>query len=98
MFDYISTPQFQKELDAILKDLQTSDKKKLKKKLTEFLKDKVCDMLELDLNLQYIYLPSSSDIFWLDHFNIFPHYMRKLVNSGYNRARQLIEENYEIIR
>jgi len=98
IFDYLSTPQFQKELDAIMKDLKTSDSKKLKKKLTEFLQDKVCDMLQLDLNLQYIYLPSSSDIFWLDHFNIFPHYMRKLVNSGYNRARQLLNENYEIIK
>jgi len=98
VFDYLSTPGFQKDLEAVLKDIKTTDKKKAKKAITEFLKDKVCDMLQLDLNLQYLYFPSSSEIFWMDHFNIFPHYMRKLVNSGYNRAKQILQENYTLIK
>jgi hypothetical protein len=55
-------------------------------------------MLQIDLNLQYLYFPSSSEIFWMDHFNIFPHYMRKLVNSGYNRAKQILNDNYTLIK
>jgi predicted acylesterase/phospholipase RssA len=98
IFDYISTPEFQRELDAVLSDIKTTDRKRIKRVLTEFLKEKLCDMLELDPNLQYIYLPSSSEIFWMDHFNIFPHYMRKLVNSGYNRAKQILGENYTLIK
>ncbi len=98
VYDYLGTQQFQDDLEAIVKDLATDDKEKFKKTLTEFLEEKVCEMLQIDLNLQYIYLPSSSDIFWMDHFNIFPHYMRKLVNSGYNRAKQILKENYILIK
>lgn len=98
VFDYLSTREFQNDLDKVLKDLKTDDRKKIRKALTEFLKDKVCEVLQLDLNLQYLYFPSSSEIFWMDHFNIFPHYMRKLVNSGYNRARQIMRENYELVK
>ncbi|HOO57494.1 MAG TPA: patatin-like phospholipase family protein [bacterium] len=98
VFDFISTPQFQKELESVLKDIDSKDRKKIRKSVTEFLKDKVCDVLQLDLNLQYLYFPSSSEIFWMDHFNIFPHYMRKLVNSGYTRAKKLLEENYVLIK
>lgn len=97
VFDYFSTPDFQKELDIILKDMRTGDRRKAKKALTGFLKDKVCEILQIDLDLQYLYFPSSSEIFWMDHFNIFPHYMRKLVNSGYNRAKQILKDNYELI-
>ncbi|MFA6450840.1 MAG: patatin-like phospholipase family protein [bacterium] len=98
IFDYLSTPGFQKDLEAVLKDVNSNDRKKVKKAVTEFLKDKICDMLQLDLNLQYLYFPSSSEIFWMDHFNIFPHYMRKLVNSGYNRAKQILNDNYTLIK
>lgn len=98
IFEYISTPDFQRELDAVLGDIKTDDRKKIKRVLTEFLKDKLCDMLDIDPNLQYLYFPSSSEIFWMDHFNIFPHYMRKLVNSGYNRAKQILQENYTLIK
>jgi predicted acylesterase/phospholipase RssA len=98
VFDYLSTREFQKDLDNVLKDIRTDDRRKIKKALTEFLKEKVCEALQLDLNLQYLYFPSSSEIFWMDHFNIFPHYMRKLVNSGYNRARQILHDNYELIK
>jgi len=77
--------------------MRTGDRRKAKKALTGFLKDKVCEILQIDLDLQYLYFPSSSEIFWMDHFNIFPHYMRKLVNSGYNRAKLILKDNYELI-
>lgn len=98
VFEYLDTPEFKKDLDNIMKDLKTSDKQKFQETLTDFLKEKVCEILNLDLNLQYIFLPSSSEIFWMDHFNIFPHYMRKLVNSGYNRAKELLRDNYELVK
>lgn len=98
VYEYLSDQQFQDDLEKIVKDLGDVDKEKFKKTLTDFLEEKVCDMLQLDLNLQYIYLPSSSDIFWMDHFNIFPHYMRKLVNSGYNRAKEILDKNYTLIK
>lgn len=98
IFDYLDTPEFQRDLENILKDLKSSDQKKVQKHLSDFLKEKVCELLNIDTNLQYIFLPSSSDIFWMDHFNIFPHYMRKLVNSGYNRAKELLRDNYELVK
>jgi hypothetical protein len=94
IYDHIETAEFQKQLEAILKDYTNGDNKKLKKALTDFLQDTVAELLNVDKNIQYIFIPSDNDVFWMDHFNIFPHYMKRLANAGYNCAKKAIEENY----
>lgn len=96
IYDHISTPGFQKELDALLKDQVNGKTAGLKKKLTQFLEDTVAQMLNIDKRLQYMYIPSNNEIFWMDHFNIFPHYMKRLANAAYRNAKQILEENYRI--
>ena len=97
IYDYISTPEFQRELDAILKDSGNGKSKKLREHLTEFLQETVAKVLRVDKKIQYIYIPSDNEVFWMDHFNIFPHYMKRLANAGYRRTRESIEQNYELI-
>ena len=98
IYDHISTPEFQKELDALLKGQAAGKTGKLKKELTEFLEETVARLLNIDKKLQYLYLPSNNEIFWMDHFNIFPHYMKRLANAAYRNARDVIETNYRVIR
>ena len=97
IYDHISTPKFQKELDAILKEHASGNTKKIAKAVTEFLEETVAELLNIDKELQYIYIPSGNEVFWMDHFNIFPHYMKRLANAGYRQAKTKIEENYKII-
>lgn len=97
IYDHIETPEFQKQLEALLKDYTNGDTNKLKKVLTDFLQDTVAELLKVDKNIQYIFIPSDNDVFWMDHFNIFPHYMKRLANAGYNCAKKAIEENYRFV-
>lgn len=98
IYDHISTREFQKELDRILREANTGDSKKAGKAITEFLQQTVSELLNIDKEMQYIYIPSDNTVFWMDHFNIFPHYMKRLANAGYNCARKAIDENYRIIK
>ncbi|MEW5945252.1 MAG: patatin-like phospholipase family protein [bacterium] len=95
IYQKIQTPKEFHEQQEILYDYVCSDTFRRKypglsdEKYEEFKKE-LCEKMNFNPDLKYIYFPSPNEIFFMDHFNMLPFATRELINIGYAVGQEVL--------